>query len=132
MDAEIATVVNESWPYVTAVLGGYGAAVYKATQDQAAEATLSLGRRLVQRILGQREETVLAQLRAAGDEDRRRELFEAAVETALTASAQLAAEVRDLIAAERAPRGEAHVSGSTFNGPAAIAGTINGDVNFGS
>ncbi|MFD4433176.1 hypothetical protein [Nocardia sp. NPDC058497] len=50
MTAEIPALVDAAWPFVTAAVGAYGAAVLSQGQDRAADATVSLGQRLLQRI----------------------------------------------------------------------------------
>jgi hypothetical protein len=43
-------------PYVSAAVGAYGGAVLAKVQDEAADATVSLGRRLLRKIFGSRDE----------------------------------------------------------------------------
>jgi hypothetical protein len=45
-------VVNEATPYVVAAVGAYGAAVLEKAQQEAADATVGVGRRLAQRVFG--------------------------------------------------------------------------------
>jgi hypothetical protein len=47
-------LVNAVTPYLVASASAYGAAVLTKTQDEVADATVSLGRRLAQRIFGVR------------------------------------------------------------------------------
>ena len=54
MAGEIATLVTDATPYVTAALGAYGGAVLTKVQDDAADATVGIGRRLLQRVFGSR------------------------------------------------------------------------------
>ena len=54
MAAEVASVAVEMTPYVSAVLGAYGGAVLAKGRDDAADATVGLGRRLLQRVFGRR------------------------------------------------------------------------------
>jgi hypothetical protein len=51
VDIDIAALADQLMPYLTAAIGGYGAAVAAKTQDVVADETVSLGRRLVQRLL---------------------------------------------------------------------------------
>lgn len=53
---EIATLVTDATPYLTAALTAYGAAVLTKVRDDAADATVGLGRRLLQRIFGGRDD----------------------------------------------------------------------------
>ena len=52
---EIATLVTDATPYLTAAAGAYGTAVLVKAKDQAADATVGLGRRLLQRVFGQKK-----------------------------------------------------------------------------
>jgi len=66
MAGEIATLVADAAPYVTAAVSAYGGAVLAKVQDDAADATVGAGRRLLQRIFGRRaaEEPLPAELAA--------------------------------------------------------------------
>ena len=54
MAGEVATLVADATPYVTAAVGAYGGAVLAKVRDDAADATVGVGRRLLQRVFGQR------------------------------------------------------------------------------
>jgi hypothetical protein len=54
MAGEVATVVADAMPYVTAAVGAYGGAVLAKVRDDAADATVGVGRRLLQRVFGRR------------------------------------------------------------------------------
>jgi hypothetical protein len=54
VDSELVSLAGEVSPYVTAAVGVYGGAVLAAVRDQAADATVALGRRMLQRIFGTR------------------------------------------------------------------------------
>jgi hypothetical protein len=56
MAGEVATLVADATPYVTAAVGAYGGAVLSKVRDDAADATVGLGRRLLQRVFGRRAE----------------------------------------------------------------------------
>ncbi|WP_182872869.1 hypothetical protein [Microbispora sp. H10670] len=56
MSGELATLVADLSPYVTAAIGAYGGAVLSKAQEEAADTTVSWGRRLLQRIFGVRAE----------------------------------------------------------------------------
>jgi hypothetical protein len=49
---EIATLVTEATPYLTAALTAYGTAVLASIRDDAADATVGAGRRILQRVFG--------------------------------------------------------------------------------
>jgi hypothetical protein len=50
----VASLAAEMTPYVAAAVGAYGGAVLAKVQDEAADATVGLGRRLLQRVFGTR------------------------------------------------------------------------------
>ena len=54
MAGEVATLVADATPYVTAAVGAYGGAVLAKVRDDAADATVGVGRRLLQRVFGHR------------------------------------------------------------------------------
>src|ERR1022692_4932796 len=54
MAGEVATLVADATPYVTAAVGAYGGAVLAKVRDDAADATAGVGRRLLQRVFGHR------------------------------------------------------------------------------
>jgi hypothetical protein len=54
MAGEVAMLVADATPYVTAAVGAYGGAVLAKVRDDAAEATVGVGRRLLQRVYGHR------------------------------------------------------------------------------
>ena len=56
MAGEVASLAAEMTPYVSAAVGAYGGAVLAKARDEAADATVGLGRRLLQRIFGTRSE----------------------------------------------------------------------------
>lgn len=56
MAGEIATLVADATPYVTAAVGAYGGAVLGKVRDDAADATVGVGRRLLQRVFGRHEQ----------------------------------------------------------------------------
>ncbi|MFJ9466869.1 hypothetical protein [Streptomyces caniferus] len=56
VDAEIAQWVEQAEPFVTAALGAYGAGVLTRAEDAAADATVTLGRRILQTVWRRRDE----------------------------------------------------------------------------
>jgi hypothetical protein len=52
MDADAAAMAAQVVPYATAALSAYGGAVLARVQDDAADATVGLGRRLLHKIFG--------------------------------------------------------------------------------
>ena len=69
MTGDLATLVSDVSPYVTAAVSAYGGAVLGRLKDQTADATVGLGRRILQRIFGHHDEgelpAVVAELAAA-------------------------------------------------------------------
>ncbi|WP_131969471.1 hypothetical protein [Actinomadura sp. KC06] len=107
--------------YVATAAGAYGVAVLARTQDQAADATLGVGRRLAQRIFGVRAdgEEVLEPLADVIDDpddgDNRAALHEA-VHKALAADAELAVQVQQWV--QDAPKTGVRVMTSGERAPA--------------
>ena len=56
MGGDVASVVAEMSPYISAAMGAYGGAVLAKVRDDAADATVGLGRRLLQKVFGRRGE----------------------------------------------------------------------------
>ncbi|MFI6291029.1 hypothetical protein ACIBEJ_05550 [Nonomuraea sp. NPDC050790] len=52
---DVAVVAGEVMPYVSAAVGAYGAAVLAKTQEAAAQSTVGLGTRILQRVFGRSE-----------------------------------------------------------------------------
>lgn len=125
MDAEVATLAADVVPYVSAAAAAYGGAVLAKVRDDAADATVGLGRRLVQRIFGVRDEgepvpaAVADVVADPADEDALAAL-RLAVRKALAADAGLYGEVREMLAqAGVSGAGDVSntISGGTFRGP---------------
>jgi len=53
---EVATLVTDATPYVTAAVSAYGRAVLAKVRDDAADATVGAGRRFLQRVFGRHRE----------------------------------------------------------------------------
>jgi hypothetical protein len=104
MGADVASLAAEMTPYVSAAVGAYGGAVLAKAQDDAAGATVELGRRLLQRVFGTRREDEpppdpVADLAASpGDEDAVAAV-RLAIRKALAADPELEAQVRSVLAA---------------------------------
>lgn len=101
MDGELATLASDISPYVTAAIGAYGAAVLSTARDQAADATVGLGRRLLQRIFGQRTPeqapSAVAELAQSPDDLDLQAALRVAVRHALAADPELVADLRQLL-----------------------------------
>ena len=90
-------------PYVSAAVGAYGGAVLAKVRDDAADATVGLGRRLLQRVFGSRREgepppEPLGALIADPEDDDALAAVRLAIRRALTDDASLQAEVRSMLA----------------------------------
>ena len=54
MGGNVASLAAEMAPYISAAVGAYGGAVLAKVRDEAADATVGLGRRLLLRVFGSR------------------------------------------------------------------------------
>jgi hypothetical protein len=103
MAGEVATIVADAVPYVTAAVGAYGGAVLTKVRDDAADATVGIGRRLLQRVFGRQSEDArlpapLAALAAdPGDADALG-LVRWTMRQALEADAEMREEVKSMLA----------------------------------
>lgn len=112
--SEVAVLVADAAPYVTAAAGAYGGAVLAKTRDKAADATVSAGVRILQRVFGRKKDgdplpEPLADVVAhPGDED-----FAAALKVAIRKSlerdAAMLAEVRAIVSEAPKPGVTQHV-----------------------
>ncbi|GAA4941471.1 hypothetical protein HD597_001224 [Nonomuraea thailandensis] len=107
MGAELATLVGELSPYVTAAVGAYGATVLARAQEEAADATVGWGRRMLQQIFGVRPdeddvpETVIELAQAPDDPDLQAAL-RVQIRRLMAADEELAARLRAMVAEARA------------------------------
>ena len=102
MEGELAVLVGEVAPYVTAAVGAFGGAVLARANDQAADATVGLGRRILRLIFGTRAagevpEPVADLAADPGDPDLQAAL-RVAIYKLLAADAELAADLRGMLA----------------------------------
>lgn len=103
MSEEVAALAAQVVPYASAAAAAYGGAVLAKVRDDAADATVGLGRRLLQRIFGTREqgeslpEPVADVVADPADEDAVGAL-RLAVRKALAADSGLQGKVRDMLA----------------------------------
>jgi hypothetical protein len=56
MAGEVAVLVADATPFMTAAVGAYGGAVLAKVRDDAADVTVGVGRRLLQRVFGHQAE----------------------------------------------------------------------------
>jgi len=107
MSGDVAALAAEMTPYMSAAAGAYGGAVLAKVRDDAADATVRLGRRLLQRVFGHRAEgePLPWPLRDLATDPRDSDALAAVrlvVRKAMAADPVLVAEVRSMLAA--APR----------------------------
>jgi hypothetical protein len=103
MSGDVAAVAAEMTPYISAAVGSYGGAVLAKVRDDAADATVGLGRRLLQKVFGHRGEGEslpgpLADLAADPGDGDALAAVRLAVRKALAADPMLAGEVRSMLA----------------------------------
>jgi hypothetical protein len=65
VDPEIVQLVEQAGPYLTAAAGAYGVAVLTRAEDAAADATVNLGRRILQSLWHRRDDAERAALEEA-------------------------------------------------------------------
>jgi hypothetical protein len=102
MGGEVASLA-EMTPYVSAAVRAYGGAVLAKARDEAADATVGLGRRLLQRIFGARGENEplpgpLSALAADPEDGDALAAVRLAIRQALADDPDLQAEVRSMLA----------------------------------
>jgi len=102
MDGDVAALAAQSMPYLTAAASAYGGAVLARVRDDAADATVGLGRRLLQRIFGTHAQgepvpEPLADLIADPHDEDAAAAVRLAVRKALAADPQLRSEVAALL-----------------------------------
>jgi hypothetical protein len=103
MGADVVSLAADVTPYVSAAVGAYGGAVLARVRDEAADATVGLGRRLLVRIFGSRADGEplpgpLADLAASPSDEDALAAVRLTIRKALAADPELAAEVRSLLA----------------------------------
>jgi hypothetical protein len=103
MGGDVASLAAEMTPYVSAAVGAYGGAVLARVRDDAADATVGLGRRLLLRVFGAKGEGEplpgpLTDLAANPQDADALAAVRLVVRKALGADPVLAAEVRSMLA----------------------------------
>jgi hypothetical protein len=104
---EVAALVADATPYMTAAVGAFGSAVLSRVRDDAADATARVGRRLLQRVFGRRAEdeplpAPLATLAADPDDADALGMVRWAVRQALDTDAAMLQEVSSMLASAQA------------------------------
>lgn len=106
MAGELATLAADMTPYMTTALSAYGGAVLAKVRDDTADATVGLGRRLLQLIFGRRHDgeplpvVLVDVIEDPGDADYLGAL-RTAIRKALEANPAMLAEVREILAQAR-------------------------------
>jgi hypothetical protein len=100
---EIATLVTDATPYLTAALTAYGTAVLTKVRDDAADATVGAGRRTLQRVFGHRKAdeplpATLAEVVNGPDDADALGALRLEIRRKLEADAKMLADVREVIA----------------------------------
>lgn len=102
MSGDLALLASEISPYMTAAVSAYGGAVLARARDQAADATVGAGRRILQRIFGTRTPgdvpAVVAELAADPQDTDLQAALRVEIRRLLAADPQLAADVREMLA----------------------------------
>lgn len=104
---DAATLVADATPYLVAAVTAYGTAVLSKVRDDAADATVGVGRRLLQRVFGRRPEgeavpvSLAEVISAPGDADALGAL-RLAIRRALEADAEMLADFRAIAASGQA------------------------------
>ena len=100
---DVASVAAEMSPYISAAVGAYGGAVLARVRDDAADATVGLGRRLLQKVFGHRDEgeplpVPLADLVAHPGDNDALAACRLAIRKAMAADPVLESEIRSILA----------------------------------
>ena len=103
MAGEIATLVKDVTPSLIAAVKSYRGSVLDKVSDDGADATVSLGRRLLQKIFGRKKQDelppALAQVINDPDDEDYQGALRTTIRAALQDDAQLLAEVREIVKA---------------------------------
>ncbi|MEU9129194.1 hypothetical protein AB0D08_13990 [Kitasatospora sp. NPDC048540] len=134
MGTEIAELVQQAGPYLTAAAGAYGGGVLTRAEDAAADATANLGRRILQAVWRRRSATEQAELEAAvldaaqdtDDADAAAALRQQ-LKRALREDADLCKELADLLPAPAAGSVTVTASGERSIAAHTITTAITGD-----
>lgn len=130
---DVSAVVALLMPYVSAAVGAYGSAVLTKAQDVAADETVGLGRRLLQRIWQRPEsqaelESAVSDRVQAPDDDDSLAALRLQIRKALAADPALAKELADMLGPAAAP---AAMTVSAVGERAVAAGTNTGIIQTG-
>lgn len=135
MAAELVRLAADVTPYVTAAAGAYGGAVLTKAKDDAAGATVALGRRLARRIFGHREPgdempEALADVIADPEDADSHAALRKAIRKALATDEALAADVRTMVTEVKTGDHSIVTAGNHIGGHNIQAGSIDGGVHI--
>jgi hypothetical protein len=104
MSGDAASMAAEMTPYLSAAMAAYGGAILAKVRDDTADATVSMGRRLLQKVFGHHGEhvplpTPLADLAADPADEDALAACRLMIRKALAADQVLAEEIRRMLAA---------------------------------
>jgi len=104
---EIAALVTDATPALTAALAAYGTAVLAKVRDDAADATVGVGRRLLQRVFGSRRDgesppALLTDVIMAPNDPDALGVLRLAIRRALEEDADMLTDVREILAGSQA------------------------------
>jgi hypothetical protein len=130
MGGDVASVAAEMSPYISAAVGAYGGAVLAKVRDDAADATVGLGRRLLQKVFGHRDAgdplpAALEDLVADPDDGDALAACRLVVRRALAADPVLESEVRAMLAAAPGVTQQVHAGRDAY-----VAGRDQTVVNY--
>ena len=127
---DVAAVVNDAWPFISAAVAGYGAAVLRISDEAAAEATVTLGRRILQRVFGRgMPPQALTDLAADLQDSDLQAALRVTLRKLLAEDSELTAQIRDMLAGTRVVTSNV-IRGSTVHGPVIQVGVITGEVTL--
>ena len=126
MSGELAPLAADVMPYVSAAVSAYGAAVLVKVRDDAADATVSLGRRILQRIFGWSSHSEplpdsLQEVVAYPNDPDALAVLQLEIRKALAADAELREDIEGMLPNISAPvtaSGERSIAGRNINGVA--------------
>lgn len=100
---EVATLVTDATPYLTAAAGAYGHAVLSKTRDKAADATVGAGVSILQRVFGRKKDSdplpePVADVVAHPGDDEYLTVLKVAVRKILERDSAVLADVRSILA----------------------------------
>jgi hypothetical protein len=104
---ETAALVTDATPYLAAALATYGGAVLTKVRDDAADATVGVGRRLLQRVFGRKENgeslpVPLAEVISTPDDADALGALHLVIRRALEGDAEMLTDVREILASGQA------------------------------